>query len=212
MRGRSRLNRLNAVSWDMRTGMKVKASTIVEDGERPGLWVSRENADEQHPQRFVRPPGPDGDFWRPGAPALDYFMFVDTVTRMPWASSNYDQFPHMTLEFSRCHLVEELNVTSDIVTGPLLTLVAASYASGAAVDVITVDDFVLTASGSTFVPVDYISGGVKDLITINDFVLIPAAALTATRGGVRDVIDAGIWSGGSWGSGSWSSNPVTTSY
>lgn len=54
------------VTYDARTGFQVKGAKLREDGERRGLWTTE--PDELHPQRFVRPPGPDNINWRPGIP------------------------------------------------------------------------------------------------------------------------------------------------
>ncbi len=57
------------VAFDQRTGFKVRGRRLVEDGERPGVLTTRDNADQAHPQRFVRVPPPDGLTYRPGPPA-----------------------------------------------------------------------------------------------------------------------------------------------
>lgn len=58
----------SGIAWDQRTGFKVKGRRLVSDGEKPGIWTTRENADPRHPQRFVRVPPPDGLSYRPGPP------------------------------------------------------------------------------------------------------------------------------------------------
>ena len=71
----------------MRTGFKVRGRKLVADGERPGIWTTRENADQLHPQRFLNVPPPDGLTYRPGPPQmhadgarveLSYVMASDT--------------------------------------------------------------------------------------------------------------------------------------
>jgi hypothetical protein len=57
------------VAFDQRTGFKVKGRKLIQDGERP-IWTTRENADQEHPQKYVRVPGPDGITYRPGPPAM----------------------------------------------------------------------------------------------------------------------------------------------
>ena len=57
------------MAFDQRTGFKVKGRKLVEDGERP-IWTTRGNADQEHPQKYVRVPGPDGMSYRPGPAAM----------------------------------------------------------------------------------------------------------------------------------------------
>lgn len=58
-----------AVAWDARSGMKVRAESLRADGELSGMMVS--DPDPVHPQRYVRPPPPDGLWYRPSAPRTD---------------------------------------------------------------------------------------------------------------------------------------------
>lgn len=53
----------------MRDGMKTRGRKLVQDGERPGVWTTRGNADQRHPQRNVNVPPPDGLTYRHGPPA-----------------------------------------------------------------------------------------------------------------------------------------------
>lgn len=47
------------ISYSQRSYRKVRAEDIVEDGEIKGLKVARGEEDQEHPQKFLRPPGPD---------------------------------------------------------------------------------------------------------------------------------------------------------
>lgn len=42
------------IGYDQRTGRKVRAERLVEDGEHPGLIVDRDEADKEHPQKYAR--------------------------------------------------------------------------------------------------------------------------------------------------------------
>lgn len=70
---RSAAGRINrgGVSYDQRTGLKVKGRQLRPDGENPNLWTT--DPDELNPQRFVRPfSGVDGNRnWKVGSPSLD---------------------------------------------------------------------------------------------------------------------------------------------
>ncbi len=88
MSGRGRALR-HGIAWDQRTGFKVRGRQLVEDGERRGILTTRDNADQVHPQRYVRVPPPDGLTYRRGPPAMDsegarldlsYFIQSDTHT------------------------------------------------------------------------------------------------------------------------------------
>lgn len=57
------------MAFDQRTGFKVKGRKLVLDGEQP-IWTTRGNADQEHPQKYVRVPGPDNTSYRPGPPAM----------------------------------------------------------------------------------------------------------------------------------------------
>lgn len=63
-----------AVGWDARSGMKVRADKLRADGELAGMMVL--DADPVHPQRYVRPPPPDGLWYRPSAPRHDKLSHV----------------------------------------------------------------------------------------------------------------------------------------
>ena len=74
------------VTYDFRDGFKMKGKDLVLDGER-NIWVNKNNADERHPQRFRRPPGPDGTAWQPGIPAphsipVEVQVHDETLQRM----------------------------------------------------------------------------------------------------------------------------------
>lgn len=58
------------VAFDMRDGMKTRGRRLVQDGEMPGVWTSKGNADPQHPSKYLRIPPPDGLNYRPGPPAM----------------------------------------------------------------------------------------------------------------------------------------------
>jgi hypothetical protein len=47
-------------AFDERTGKKVRARDLIEDGEIKGLRVSRRESDAPHPQKYARRIGPDG--------------------------------------------------------------------------------------------------------------------------------------------------------
>ena len=88
MSGRGRALR-TGIAFDMRTGMKSRGRKLVQDGERPGIWTERRNADERHPGRYVNVPPPDGLNYRPGPPPahalgakvdLSWVMQSDTHT------------------------------------------------------------------------------------------------------------------------------------
>lgn len=49
----------NFIAYDQRSGLKVKLKDIVNDGENRGVRTHFMNADPEHPQKFVRTPGPD---------------------------------------------------------------------------------------------------------------------------------------------------------
>lgn len=66
---RARGRKKTAWAYDYRTGMKVNGDRLIEDGEKSGVWTLPENADPTHPQRFRRPPGPDGTYLKPARPA-----------------------------------------------------------------------------------------------------------------------------------------------
>lgn len=53
-------------SYDGRTGFKVEGRKLKQDAEK-GIWTT--DPDPLHPQRYIRTPGPDGGYWRPGLPA-----------------------------------------------------------------------------------------------------------------------------------------------
>lgn len=63
---RSAAGRANraGVTWDPRSGMKVRGNKLREDGERRHLFTT--DPDQYNPQRLVRNPGPDGKHFRPG--------------------------------------------------------------------------------------------------------------------------------------------------
>ena len=48
-----------AIGFSQRSNFKVRADQLVEDGEIRGLRVKRGEEDQEHPQKFRRPPGPD---------------------------------------------------------------------------------------------------------------------------------------------------------
>jgi hypothetical protein len=43
-----------AIAYSQRTGRKVKATDLVEDGHIKGLWVERGEDDKEHPQKHAR--------------------------------------------------------------------------------------------------------------------------------------------------------------
>ena len=47
------------IAFEQRFGRKVLHRDLVEDGEIPGLRVHRADADPEHPQKRLRPIGPD---------------------------------------------------------------------------------------------------------------------------------------------------------
>ena len=61
------------IGFDQRSGKKVRYRDLVEDGENPGLLVHRDEADPEHPQKYVRTPGPDQiALFRPAPEASKY--------------------------------------------------------------------------------------------------------------------------------------------
>ena len=58
------------IAFDQRTGFKVRGRQLRSDGERPGVWTTRENVDPIHPQRYVNVPPPEGLNYRPGPPPM----------------------------------------------------------------------------------------------------------------------------------------------
>lgn len=57
----------DGTAFDSRTGREVLGRKLRQDGET-GIWTTK--PDPIHPQRFLRPPGPDGLGWRPGQGAM----------------------------------------------------------------------------------------------------------------------------------------------
>jgi hypothetical protein len=47
------------IAFSSRSGFKVRHSELVEDGEIRGLRVKRGEDDPEHPQKFLKPAGPD---------------------------------------------------------------------------------------------------------------------------------------------------------
>lgn len=43
-----------AIAYSQRTGRKVRATDLVEDGHIRGLWVERGEDDKEHPQKYAR--------------------------------------------------------------------------------------------------------------------------------------------------------------
>jgi hypothetical protein len=86
--GRGRALR-SGVAYDQRTGFKVKGRKLVQDGEQP-IWTTRGNADQEHPQKYVRVPGPDSLAYRPGPPAMHS---IGAIVDMSWvmASDTHQQ-------------------------------------------------------------------------------------------------------------------------
>ena len=52
----------------MRTSRRVYLNRLVEDGELPGLLVAPRDADDEHPQKILKPLGPDLPIRRPAPP------------------------------------------------------------------------------------------------------------------------------------------------
>lgn len=87
----------NAVAYDERTGFKVRGRRLKRDFYT-GSWT--EDPDPQHPQDFVRAPGPDGISYRQGPPAQHAIhgsctlgadtLDVATMQVMPWPSLSFN--------------------------------------------------------------------------------------------------------------------------
>jgi len=65
-----------------RGGHRVPLHMLVEDGEIPGLLVDKRDYDPEHPQKYLVPPGPDGEAIRRPAPRNEAMNVRVTVGRL----------------------------------------------------------------------------------------------------------------------------------
>jgi len=72
------------IAYCQRTGRKVPYDEIVEDGEIKGLRVAAADADEEHPLKFYRMPGPDKQALRRPLPESSRELYdIDVVGTWP---------------------------------------------------------------------------------------------------------------------------------
>lgn len=43
-----------AIAYSQRTGRKIRARDLVEDGNMPNVWVERSEADKEHPLKYAK--------------------------------------------------------------------------------------------------------------------------------------------------------------
>jgi hypothetical protein len=78
------------IGYDQRTGRKERYDDLVEDGEIKGIRVHRREADQEHPQKRLRKPGPDRMALRNPLPEafgqpVTIFLGLDVPLDQLWA-------------------------------------------------------------------------------------------------------------------------------
>ena len=103
------------IAFDQRTGFKVKYKDLVEDGEHPHLLVEKGTEDPEHPQKYVRLPGPDQiALFRP-APPNDTNHITLTLGWGPASSNLADGFE--TVPVTQCNTASQAEMTYGVPYG-----------------------------------------------------------------------------------------------
>lgn len=77
----------HTIGYDQRTGFKVRYRDLVEDGEIPGVRTHKREADSEHPQKYLRPVGPDQIALYHPSPESARHDLTLTVGQMPASTS-----------------------------------------------------------------------------------------------------------------------------